>query len=131
MHIEASGDVLEGLAHEEREARQAVDRLHTGMHDFHKAACDEKGIKYPSTPTPNQLLKALIEKHPALTHLGPRSEDIRRILRTSGAIIDAFGTLRNRASLAHPSEELLDHDEALLVINITRSLLRFLDAKLK
>jgi hypothetical protein len=42
-----------------------------------------------------------------------------------------MGTLRNRASLAHPNEELLDHDEALLVINLGRSLLRFLDAKLK
>ena len=45
--------------------------------------------------------------------------------------MDAMGTLRNRASLAHPNEELLGHDEALLVINLARSLLRFLYAKLK
>ena len=41
-----------------------------------------------------------------------------------------MGTLRNRASLADPNEDLLDHEEALLVINLARSLLRFLDAKL-
>jgi hypothetical protein len=35
------------------------------------------------------------------------------------------------ASLARPNEELLDQDEALLVINLGRSLLRYLDAKLK
>jgi hypothetical protein len=45
-------------------------------------------------------------------------------------IVDAMGTLRNRASLAHPNEELLDHEEGLLVINLARSLLRFLDAKI-
>jgi hypothetical protein len=42
-----------------------------------------------------------------------------------------MGTLRNRASLAHPNEELLGQEEALFVINLGRSLLRFLDAKLK
>ena len=52
-------------------------------------------------------------------------------MRSSASIVDAMGTLRNRASLAHPNEELLDHDEALLVINLARSLLRFLDSKLK
>lgn len=72
----------------------------------------------------------MLEKHSALRDLGPRSDDIKRILRTSGAIVDAFGTLRNRASLAHPNEELLGQDEALLVINIARSLLRYFDAKL-
>jgi len=41
-----------------------------------------------------------------------------------------MGTLRNRASLAHPNEELLDREEALFVINLTRSVLRLLDAKL-
>lgn len=109
----------------------AVDRLHTGLHDFLKAACDQAGIQYPATPSPNQLLKALLEQHPALSNLGPRSEDIKRILRTSGSIIDSFGTLRNQASLAHPNQDLLDHDEALLVINISRSLLRFFDAKFR
>ena len=52
------------------------------------------------------------------------------MLKTSAAIVDAMGTVRNRASLAHPNEELLDHEEALLVINLARSLLRFLDEKL-
>jgi hypothetical protein len=65
-----------------------------------------------------------------LTDLGPRGEDIKRILRTSASIVDAMGTLRNRASLAHPNEDILDRDEALLVINVGRSLLRFLDSKL-
>ena len=108
----------------------AVDRVHTGLHAFLKAACDESDIDYPNEPVANQLLKALIEKHPTLIELGPRSEDIRRMVRASGSIVDAMGTLRNKASLAHPNEELLDHEEALLVINLARSLLRFLDAKI-
>lgn len=114
----------------DRGPTSAVDRVHTGLHGFLKAACDAAGISYPNDPTPNQLLKALLQNHPALADLGPRGDDIRRMIRTSGAIVDSMGTLRNRASLAHPNEELLGHEEALFVINLARSLLRFLDAKL-
>jgi hypothetical protein len=108
----------------------AVDRLHTGLHAFLKSACDQASITYPDNPTANILLKRILENHPSLQNLGPRTDDIKKIIRTSAAIIDTMGTLRNNASLAHPNNELLDHDDALLVINIARSLLRFFDGKL-
>jgi hypothetical protein len=108
----------------------AVDRVHTGLQDFLKSACDGAGIAYPQDPTANQLLKPLLDHHPKLQDLGPRSEDVRRMLKASAAMVDALGTVRNRASLAHPNEELVDADAALLAINMARSLLRYLDAKL-
>jgi hypothetical protein len=108
----------------------AVDRVHTGLHAFLKAACNTTNITYASDASANALLKLLLEQHPQLADLGPRSDDIRRMIRTSASMVDALGTLRNQASLAHPNEEVLGHDEALLVINLTRSLLRFLDAKI-
>jgi len=49
---------------------------------------------------------------------------------TRAAIIDAMGAVRNNASLAHPNEELLGHDEALLAINLGRWLRGYFDAKL-
>lgn len=107
----------------------AVDRVHTGFHAFLRAACDGAGLAYPADPTANQLLKLILENHPSLDSLGPRSDDVRRILRSSANIVDSLGTLRNRASLAHPNQELLEEDEALLVINVARALLRYLDTK--
>ncbi len=109
----------------------AVDRVHTGLHAFLKGACVAADIAFEAEATPNQLLKLLLDRHPMLQDLGPRGQEVRRLIRTSASIVDAMGTLRNRASLAHPNEELLDNEEALLVINLGRSLLRFLDAKLK
>jgi len=38
--------------------------------------------------------------------------------------------VRNNASVAHPNDELLGRDEAQLVINVGRSLLLYLDAKI-
>ncbi len=114
----------------ERGATSAVDRVHTGLHGFLRAACDQAQIEYPANASANVLLRRLLEKHPQLADLGPRSDDIRRVIQTSGAIVDSLGTLRNRATLAHPNEELLSQDEAYLVINVTRSLIAFMDAKL-
>jgi hypothetical protein len=37
--------------------------------------------------------------------------------------------MRNRASVAHPNPDLLDQDEAMLVINTGRTILGYLDAK--
>lgn len=107
----------------------AIDRVHTGLHAFLKAACERASIQCPNSPTANQLLKLILEQHPNLQNLGPRTDDIRRMIRTSASIVDAMGTLRNQASLAHPNDELLGDDEALFVINLARSLMRYLDAK--
>ena len=114
----------------ERGPTSAVDRIHTGLHAFLKAACDGVGIQYDREANANRLLKLLLENHENLQDLGPRTEDIRRMIRTSASIVDTLGTLRNQASRAHPTEELLGHEEALFVISLTRSLLRFLDAKI-
>jgi hypothetical protein len=116
---------------ESRGPTSAVDRVHTGLHGFLKGVCQSAAIPFDADATPNQLLKLLLDQHVALQDLGPRGEEVRRMIRTTASIVDAMGTLRNRASLAHPNEELLDHEEALFVINLARSLLRFLDAKLK
>lgn len=76
------------------------------------------------------LLRKLRRDHPGLRDLGPRADDLTKVLNASGAILDALLPLRNRASVAHPNEELLGDDEARLVINVGRSLLTYLDAKL-
>ena len=52
------------------------------------------------------------------------------MLNACSAILDAMLPVRNRASVAHPNAELLGEVEARLVINVGRTLLSYLDAKL-
>jgi hypothetical protein len=127
MHALADAQLLL----ENGRAVSAVDRVHTGLHGFLKSSCERDGIPYEQESTPNQLLKLLLEKHPVFQDMGPRGEEIRRMIRSSASIIDSMGTLRNRASLAHANEDLLDHDGALFMVNLARSLLAFLDGKMK
>jgi hypothetical protein len=75
------------------------------------------------------LLKKLRQAHPGLEDLGPRASDIETVLKASGSILDALNPVRNSASVAHPNQELLGREEAELVINVGRSLLAYVDAK--
>lgn len=108
----------------------AVDRVHTALHGHLRYLCEQGGVAYDKNDTIVVLLKKLRQGHQKLQDLGPRAEDIETVLRASGSILDALSPLRNRASVAHPNEELLGRDEAQLAINVGRSLLAYLDAKL-
>jgi hypothetical protein len=46
------------------------------------------------------------------------------------AIIAVLNPVRNRASVAHPNDELLEEPEAMLVINAVRTILQYVNAKL-
>ena len=77
------------------------------------------------------LLKLLRAEHSKLQELGPRADDIVRVLNSVGSIMEAFNPVRNRASVAHPKPTLLDEAEATLVINAARTVLAYIDAKLR
>ena len=52
------------------------------------------------------------------------------LLRTLSSALDALNPLRNRASVAHPNDELLELPEAMLVINVARTLLHYFDTRI-
>lgn len=108
----------------------AVDRVHTVLHGYLIAACDDAQITYGERETMVALLRKLESSHPKLVALGPRGQDIKSVLNASASILDALLPVRNRASVAHPNDTLLEEPEARLVINVGRTLLQYLDAKL-
>lgn len=109
----------------------AVDRAHTALHGYLRNAADSAGVSYKQDASMTALLKSLRTSHPKLGKLGPRSQDAEKVLNSCGAILDAMLLLRNQASLAHPNEELLGEAEAVLVISVGRTLLTYLDARLR
>lgn len=110
-------------------ATSGVDRVHTAMHGYLRAVCEQKGIQYRSDATLTELFKSIREKHPAFSDLGPRPDEIQRIVRAFSTILDTLNPLRNRASVAHPNPVLLLEPEAMLVINSVRTVLHYLDQK--
>ena len=111
------------------DAVSGVDRIHTALHGYLHAVCDAENITHAKDDSMNKLFKLLRQYHPALQNLGTRPQDIERILQSSANIMDVLNPIRNNASVAHPNEDLLNKEEAMLVINVTRSLLHYLDSK--
>ena len=114
---------------QQRGAVSAVDRIHTALHGYLIAVCDKSGIDHETNPSLTRLFRLLRDKHPALAQVGTGSEEIGRVLQACAAIMDALNPLRNKLSVAHPNEQLLGDEEAMLVVNITRTLLHYFDAK--
>lgn len=110
-------------------ATSGVDRIHTALHGYLRALCIESGIQVTEEASLTELFKQIREAHPAFQDMGPRAEDILRILRALGTILDALNPLRNKASIAHPNLLLLPEPEAMLAINSVRSILHYLDKK--
>ena len=111
-------------------ATSGVDRVHTALHGYFHAVCDDAGIEYPSDASLTQLFMLIKNNHEALRDMGPRGGDVVKIMRSFGAVADTLNPLRNNASLAHPNSNLLEEPEAMLVINAARTILHYLDVKL-
>jgi hypothetical protein len=107
-----------------------MDRVHTALHGYLKAACLTESIELPPDASMTDLFKLLKQQHSRLRDLGSQQESIVKVLKALTSIMDAMNPARNRGSLAHPNDELLDAQGAILFINAARTVLQYLDARL-
>jgi hypothetical protein len=107
-----------------------VDRLHTALHGYLKDLNLNTGLQVEDTSSLTQLFKLLRSGHPKFQHLGSQDKDIVRVLNSLSTVIDALNTIRNHASVAHPNSELLGEAEAMLMVNVTRTLFHYINSKL-
>ena len=106
------------------DSSSAIDRAHTALHGYLVQLCIDNSINLPNDPTVSKAFKELRSRHPALQASGNRSEEITRVLNSFAAAIDAFSTLRNKASLSHVNE-LLDVPEATATVNAMNTVFRY------
>jgi Abortive infection C-terminus len=136
-NLRTSSEVVARALHDAQQllrmsgAASGVDRVHTALHGYLRAVCDECGLSIADDAPLPALFKQLNETHPAFRDRGPRADDILRVLRALGVILDALNPLRNRASVAHPNASLLGEPEAMLVVNSVRTVLHYFDARLR
>ena len=101
------------------------------MHAHLRTICENEGITCGKDENSTALFKRLREGHPAFSDVSAHSEEVLKLQRAVAVILDVFNPLRNRGSVAHPNTELLPHNEAMLAINVAKSILKYLDAKLE
>lgn len=128
--VERALSDFEALFHSKGGAVSGVDRIHTALHAYLEAVCDEASIPHDKSAGTTALFQLIRQQHPKIqTH--PPGVEADRMLRGLAQIIDALNPVRNRKSMAHPNEDLLDEPEAMLAVNSVRTLLHYLNRKLR
>lgn len=107
------------------DSSSAIDRAHTALHGYLVQLCTDNQIDLPNDPTASKAFKQLRQFHPSLQASGNRAGEVTRVLNSFAASIDAFSTLRNKASLAHVNE-LLDVPEATAIVNAMYTIFRYI-----
>jgi hypothetical protein len=113
-------------------AASGVDRAHTLFHGYLQLVCEEAAITFDADAPVTTLFRLLREKHPKLQTTEPEVlKRMTEIHRGMARVIDALSPLRNESSLAHPNKLLISDAEAMLVINCIRSIMHYLNSKLR
>jgi hypothetical protein len=114
---------------EKNGATSGVDRIHTALHGYLKEVCKQAGIVLTDDENLTQVFKKLKASHPKLQLGGHRQNDIDQIISSFSNTLDKLNPIRNKASLSHPNEELLEEDEAMFVVNSAQTVLNYLNRK--
>ncbi len=121
----------EHLINSQQGAPSAIDRAQTALHGYLFGLCEEAGIQADRLERATSLFSKLRQQHPKLAYVGPRDEEIDRIIKACSTIVDATLTLRNNVSGAHPNPQALPAPEAMLMINVIRTLLHYIESKVR
>ena len=108
----------------------AVDRAHTALHAYLKKVCAERGITVPADASMTALFKVVREQFTEFEAVTSHDQEARRVFGSIATALDSLNVIRNRHTLAHPNDLLLAGPEAMLYINLSRSVLGYLDSKL-
>lgn len=120
----------ESLIASEGGAASAVDRAHTALHGYLLAICRQAELTPARDASITELYGLVRRQHPSFTNIsGACADEIRRLIQAVSGIIDSLNTIRNRASVAHPNENILNEAEAVLAINCARTILHYIDAR--
>lgn len=108
----------------------AVDRLHTAIHGHLRWICDSANLDTGlGDLSVTKLMRVIRESHPNFVKSATLDEDMKRIFMSMGNILESMNTVRNNASPAHANDILLAEPEARLAVNISHSILSYLDDK--
>jgi Abortive infection C-terminus len=112
-------------------AGSGLDRVHTAFHTYLESLCQSLGPGIRDDIPITALFAYLKQHHPALAITESQDKaKLETIFRNLSKIIDTLDHFRDKKSLAHPNP-LLEDPEAMLVINVVRTMLRYLDMRLR
>ncbi|MFP3378920.1 abortive infection family protein [Bacillus sp. SIMBA_069] len=110
----------------------AIDRVHAALHGYLKEICKNEGITFSKTdPKIQDLWSEIKQNHPKFkVNVKEYYKPINQCVDAISKAIHNINDIRNQLSYSHPNEEILEENEAKLVINLSRVLLQYIDDKI-
>jgi hypothetical protein len=108
---------------EKNELVAGLDRLHTLTTKYLRRLCETRGLVTDQGKPLHSLFGEYVRALHSAGHI--QSKMTASILKALNQPLDSFNDVRNNQSLAHDNE-LLNHEEAILIFNHVTSALRFL-----
>jgi hypothetical protein len=112
-------------------AVSALDRVHTALHGYLLDACAAAGLSVMPDAPIGSLFKIIRNGHPSLVAMNKHDPQVDVVLGSLAGAVTALNTLRNNASVAHPNQVLLGESEAMLMVNLVRTLFNYLETRLE
>jgi hypothetical protein len=91
-----------------RGPKSAVDRAHTALHGYLKKLCSDRGAVLPREPSLTAVFKVIREQFPEFAATIPHDAEAMRVFGSIASALDSLNTIRNRGTVAHPNELLLN-----------------------
>ncbi|GED33481.1 abortive infection family protein [Brevibacillus centrosporus] len=109
----------------------AVDRAHTALHGYLKEQCKLAQLEITETnPKIQDYWSKMKLEHPKFSvDVKEHQKPINHIVNAISKVLDNVNEIRNKRTFSHPNDEVLDEEEARLVINLARAILQYVDNK--
>ncbi|MEW4220727.1 abortive infection family protein [Rossellomorea marisflavi] len=109
----------------------AVDRAHTAIHGYLKALCDDQNITFSEQNIKIQdMWSKLKTDHPSFNiNIREHQRPINQTVNAIGKFLENMNDIRNRHGFSHPNDDIIEENEARLIINLSRVLLFYIDSK--
>ena len=101
----------------------AVDRLHTALHGYIESLLKNYSINIEKDENLPSMYSKLCKYYEATYGVKKR---IGEILRSGSGMIHYINEIRNKNTLAHPNPELIQNEEAILVIKLVDALFEYI-----
>ena len=106
----------------------AFDRIHTAFHGYLRKILDNKQVGYEESDTLSQLYTKLHTEVSANIGSTEIAELVRKSLRSASGVIAAINEMRNRHSLSHPNDDLLQKREAEFAIKLVKDMSDYINS---
>lgn len=106
----------------------SVDRVHTALHGYLRICLDELEVKYEESDMMPKLFNLLYKKWEEVGN-SEINNMMLKALRSASSILDSLNDIRNRYSLAHPNEEIVNEAEAKFVLGLTENICNYIQVR--